>query len=349
MTAAYRIEGDYAYWVKTVKKRAQNCAGFWVVPLVVILALARCTGQELRKDKLPRFPKATLLMGYPPGSLIVTTGDTTSEVQAGGGDWYVTPSISADGRLIASARIADDVRPSPRPRPLLTIGIYFLSDKSWRDYRNLEILGGKVAISADGSQLACITRRVAQLPLRIQFLDLKTGAVSIGPDSTTNAGDIAWSPDGRRIAFVRDVERPVKGEAIPPLRAIYVLDVETGTVLRIADGMSPSWSPSGEWIAFYDYQPGRDHVKRGWYADNANRVSVIHPDGTTHKVLVTFHRDESLNLPPVWSPNSESILINKYHDYDSGTMDIYVLDLASQKLTKKFAKTLPIYGWVAAK
>ena len=260
----------------------------------------------------------------------------------------MTPSISADGHLVASARIADDQHSPPRSRPLLTVGVYSLRDKSWRDYRNLKILGGKVAISPDGSRLGCITRTTGG-PSRIQFLNLTTGTLSIGPDSTTNAGDIAWSPDGRRIAFVRDEERSANGHEIPPLPAIYLFDVETGTVLRIADGMSPSWSPSGEWIAFYDYQPGRDDVRRGWYADNANRVSVVHPDGTAPRVLVTFHRGESLNLPPVWSPDSDSILINKYHDYDAGTMDIYVLDLANQMLTKKFAKTVPIYGWVSGK
>src|SRR5258708_4466052 len=198
--------------MKTVKNRARLWAGFRVVTLVVFLDLACCTGQELRKDKLPRFPDATLLMGYPPGKLVVTTGDTTSVVQAGSGDWSVTPSISADGHLVASARIADDENFPPTSRPLLTVGIYSLRDKSWRDFRNLEISGGKVAISPDGSRLGCITRTAGRPP-RIQLLDLVTGTLSIGPDSTTNAGDIAWSPDGRRIAFVRAVERSANGRA----------------------------------------------------------------------------------------------------------------------------------------
>jgi Tol biopolymer transport system component len=113
--------------------------------------------------------------------------------------------------------------------------------------------------------------------------------------------------------------------------------------------MSPSWSPSGEWIAFYDYQSGRDDVKKGWYADNANRVSVIHPDGTGHKVLATFKPDESLSVPPVWSPGSQSILVNKSHDSDKGTMDIYLLDIVTQQLAKKFGNVPPVYAWAAAK
>lgn len=212
----------------------------------------------------------------------------------------------------------------------------------------MEIFGGSVAISADGSELACVTGTAGESPSRIEFLDIKSGAVAIGPESTAGAGHISWSPDGRRIAFDRDARRSADGKAIPPLRVIYVLELATGKASKIADGMSPSWSPSGEWIAFYDYQPGRDNVSKGWYADNANRVSLIRPDGTDHKVLVTFNSEESLNVPPVWSPGSGSLLVNRYHDYDKGTMDIYLFELATQKLTKKFGIVPPVYAWAAA-
>ena len=290
-------------------------------------------------------------MGYPPASLVVTTRDATLELQTEGGNCYVTPSISADGNLVASARYADLASSVPRALPLLTVGIYSMTEKRWRDYPSLEIQGGSVAISADGSMLAYVTRSTAEAPPRIQFLDLKTGAVSIGPESMKNNGHITWSPDGRRIAFDRDteIESSADGKPISPSTAIFVFDVETGTVSKIADGMSPSWSPSGEWIAFYDYQPDRDNVKKGWYPANDNHVSVIHPDGTGHNVLVTFKPDESLSVPPVWSPNSQSILVNKSHDPDKGTMDIYLLDIATLKLTKKSGNVPPVYAWAAAK
>lgn len=306
------------------------------------------TSVEAKMDNLPRLPGGTLLVGAA-DTLMVTTGDTTLNLQTEGGDRYVTPSMSADGQLIASAYVTDNASPVPRARPLLVVSVYSMIDKRWKDYANLEIWGGTVAISPDGSRLACVTRGAPEVPSRLQFLDLKTGTVNIGPESTKNASRITWSPDGRRIAFDTELARSADGKAIPPLNAIYVLDVEKGTASKLADGMSPSWSPSGEWIAFYDYSPGRDDVKKGWYAANANRVSIVRPDGKDHKTLATFHSDESLNVQSVWSPDSQSILVNKAHDYDKGTMDVYLLNPVTLKLTRKFKNTPPVYGWVRAK
>jgi WD40 repeat protein len=322
-----------------------------VAGMIVTLSLPwSVRSVEAKMDNLPRTPGATLLVGYAPGNLMVTIGDATLGLQTEGGNSYVLPSLSADGNLVASARYADLASTVPRAFPLLTVGVYSMIEKRWRDYPRLEVQGGSVAISPDGSKLAYVMHSTAEAP-RIQFLDLKTGAVSTGPESMKNNGHITWSPDGRRIAFDREteIERTADGKPISPPMAIFVFDVETGTVSKIADGMSPSWSPSGEWIAFYDYWPDRDDVKKDWHPANDNHVSVIHPDGTGHKVLVSFNANESLTVPAVWSPNSKSLLVNKSHDTDKGTMDIYLLDIATSKLRKEFGNVPPVYGWVAAK
>jgi Tol biopolymer transport system component len=324
----------------------------WSASVVALVALtlpwsiASVLGKT---ENLPRLPGATFLLGYPPDTLMVTTADATLELQAEGGDWYITPSVSADGSVIASAHIPDSDSAVVRVRPLLSVGIYSMIEKRWRDYPNVRTPGGSVAISADGSKLACVTPFTAESPSRLQLLDLKTGIVSIGPESTKKTGSISWSPDGRHIAFSKEVDRLANGKPIPALMGIFVFDVETGTVSKIGDGRSPAWSPSGDWIAFYDYEPGRDDVKKGWYATNANRVSIIHPDGTGRKVLMAFDRDESLSVPPVWSPDMRTLLINRLRDEDKATMNIYLFDIATSKLRKVFGNSPPIYGWVAGK
>lgn len=337
--------------MKIVYARAKSFTKCAMPMTLVGLSLVASFGDNLPNRNLPRLEGSALLLEYPPASLVVSRFDSVLKIQEAGGNSYVRPSLLADGNLVATARYADLASTVPRALPLLTVGIYVMDERRWRDYPSLLVQGGSVAISADGSRLAYLARSTDETPARIHFLDLKTGTVSIGPESTKYTGDITWSPDGRRIAFDRAtrIEASASGKPISPPMAIYVFDVETGTISKIADGMSPSWSPSGEWIAYYDYWPDRDNVTKGWSARNDNHVSVIHPDGTGHKVLVTFKPGESLSVPSVWSPDSRSILVNKTHDPGKGTMDIYLLDVATLTLTKKFGKTPPIYAWVTAK
>src|ERR1035438_3163739 len=90
-----------------------------IAAMLVTLSLSwSVTSVEAKMDNLPRLSGATLLMGYPPGTLVVTTGDATLELQAGGGDCYVMPSMSANGNLVASARYADLASNVPRAFPL---------------------------------------------------------------------------------------------------------------------------------------------------------------------------------------------------------------------------------------
>lgn len=228
----------------------RTCA--FCVAMLVLFVPSLTAPAIVKTDKLPRLPGATLLVGYPPGSLMVTTGGATSRLQSGGGDWYVMPSISADGHIIASARIINAVPLEPRSRPRLTVSTYSAADGQWTDYKDLDVFDGSVAISPDGTKLACITRQVAGGVSHISVLDLRTGRISrVGLTLNQNgSSSMSWSPDGRRITFDEDMERSAGGRAIAPLRAIYLIDVEAGTASKIADGMSPSWSPSGEWIAF---------------------------------------------------------------------------------------------------
>jgi hypothetical protein len=51
----------------------------------------------------------------------------------------------------------------------------------------------------------------------------------------------------------------------------------------------------------------------------------------------------------VGPPILKASLLNGLRDEDKATMDMYLLDRASLKLTKKFGNTPPVFDWVAAK
>jgi len=230
----------------------------------------------------------------------------------------------------------------------MVVATYSVPDEKWTEYKDLETLGGSVAISPDGSKLACLMRKAVDAPAHLHILDLKTGKVTFGPELWEYDGTkMSWSPDARRIAFVMDVNRtPDKG--IPTLRpAIHVLDVETGKVVRVTDGRAPAWSPSGEWIAYLDSSPDED-PRPGSSAPIAHLVKLVHPDGTEARVLLNLRRDEMLKVAPVWSPDSKTILLNRFRDELKATMDIYTLDLGTLRLTRKFKDSPPVYAWIEA-
>jgi Tol biopolymer transport system component len=224
------------------------------------------------------------------------------------------------------------------------VGTYDIAENRWTDYNDLQIKGGSIAISPDGTKLAC--SNMATGPSLLHILDLKTGKISVGPEVTKYDGFLTWSPDGRRIAFVRDLDGGRDGSPISLLPEIYVFNVKDGTVSKIAEGAAPSWSPSGEWIAFSDYSAFR----HGKYADTAYRLSLVHPDGTGSKVVAVLKNHEDLFLPAVWSPDSKDLLLQRpQEDSVNPRVNIYVLDLATLDLTAKFRKTPEVYGWVTVR
>ena len=291
------------------------------------------------KDNLARMPGATLLMAHFPDNLAVTVGDQTTQIEAGGG-WEVLPSLSADGRVVASARMVQSR--FAEDKLTFLVGTYSLVDGAWTEYRQLAIKGGSVAISPDGTRLAC--SKMAEGETQLHILDLKSGKVWVGPDATMDATFLSWSPDGRRIAFSREFAAGPDGTPSSLLPEIDILNLDNGKVLKIAEGTAPSWSPSGEWIAFSDYSVFR----HGKYADTEFQLSMVHPDGTGSVALL--QRSKDLRLPPVWAPDSKGLLIQQpQEDEVNPKVNVYLLDLAKLNLTAKFRNTPEIYGWAATR
>jgi dipeptidyl aminopeptidase/acylaminoacyl peptidase len=329
----------------------------FLAALVVSQTLSPGTSLRAQKEMLPQMRGATLLMGWPPYQLELTTENKMVKIQNDEGEWSITPSISADGSIIAGARLLEGQLTTLRVRSTLVISTYSVISGEWTEYKDLTTLSGPVAISPDASRLAYFTWGTDKATWRLRVVDIKNGSTSTLrelPNRVSGMPQISWSPDSRRIAFDDAPEPPVttansSDMSKPAVKSkIYVMDLDTGNVREIAEGWLPSWSSSGEWIAFFDY-PLQKHNRWPMNLVVPEHINLIRPDGTDSRVVGSWRAPwDDLRIAPVWSPDSKTILINRVRD-EGDNMDIYMLDLASCEITMKFKKSPPVYAWVAAR
>jgi hypothetical protein len=329
-----------------VKVRNAKTERFFSIVGVLVLVFA-ISPAIAEKDHLPRMAGAVLLAGYPPSSLFLTTGDQTLQIEGNGwGNGNIVPSMSADGRLVVSGRYVGTDSPGfaalPRQwgtQPDIILSVWSREDRRWTDHPDYVFgnRGIQLAASPDGTTVAL--PRKGQL---LQVLDLKAGKAVVQREYSIGGAHFCWSPDGRRLAFDRAHMKIVEGVTVS-LNSVFILNLESGAVTKIDDGVMPSWSPSGEWIAFYGYSSVRVNAKSGSYSNAADRVTLIHPDGTGERVITK--RDAS--WLPVWSPDSRKVLIQWLRD-EAGHMDADMVEISTGRVTKQFRNVMPIYAWSPA-
>lgn len=111
-------------------------------------------------------------------------------------------------------------------------------------------------------------------PSTMSLDQLTTGGLDDAP---------AWSPDRRKIAFVR-------GDG--PDRQIYVRSAKGGRDQLLGPGMEPSWSPDGTQIVFTKWVNGNQDIH------------VMNTDGSNVRRLTT---DPAGDFQPHWSENGQQI------------------------------------------
>jgi hypothetical protein len=140
-------------------------------------------------------------------------------------------------------------------------GDLFCTPAKWTEYAKGESIRA-VSISFDGSKLAFIGNGDRGSPIQLHLVDVKTGAARAIPVDDS-AWDLSWAPDSEHVVY-EQTEQP----------AVYVLELRTGKASKIADGRQPSWSPSGDWIAYFN--------------PSGNQCWVIRPDGKDRRSLLNL-------------------------------------------------------------
>lgn len=105
------------------------------------------------------------------------------------------------------------------------------------------------------------------------------------------ARDVAFAPDGDRLAFIRDVED------VPQIFIVSFGDLENPTqitTLEAPDTASPSWSPGGARIVFSSS-----------HNSDSEDLWIIDADGSN---LTRLTQDEFYDRKPHWSPAADEIL-----------------------------------------
>src|SRR4051812_3309714 len=146
------------------------------------------------------------------------------------------------------------------------------------------------------------------------------GADGRGPRNLTAAScaasclaneEPAWSPDGRRIAFVRSLGAPAP--ARPRALGIFVMNAD-GTHLRQltqrtgtfrTEDRAPSWSPDGKRIAFMS-------ANTTFRPPGASTIYVINADGTHARSVRSLPHGWPGAGAPSWSPDGKRLLYSTY-------------------------------------
>jgi Tol biopolymer transport system component len=149
----------------------------------------------------------------------------------------------------------------------------------------------ELSFSPDGTRLAYETTGPIPAIIVADADGSHPIAVASGPAVATGM-PIAWSADGRRLAFTSLLAANTIG-TIDTVDAdgSHLRQVITGPAAEAVDRFAPAWSPDGQWIAFFSTGVSNDVV-----------LNVIHPDGSGPKTLKTSPADPDL-AKLAWSPD----------------------------------------------
>jgi TolB protein len=100
-------------------------------------------------------------------------------------------------------------------------------------------------------------------------------------------GGMAWSPDGKSIAFAATTQGGDRRQHV------YLVSAQGGKLRPVSSdevSSGPAWTPDGRWLTYSTY---------------AGEINRVHPDGTGAEVIASFPGHEIRDL--LWSPDGKHL------------------------------------------
>jgi TolB protein len=224
----------------------------------------------------------------------------------------VERDLEGSGRFRAMAR--RDMLTQPTRAAEVVVGDWKMSRCDYIVVGRVTASGAEWVIEADLVNLLT-GQRLASPRVTVSSASPRTGAHRLSDIIYQKIIGVRGAFD-TRIAYVS-----VEGEPPAQRYQLIVADADGENARTVTEAaqpiMSPAWSPDGEWLAYVSFE---------------RRVSSIYLQRlrTGERKLVSAR--VGVNGAPAWSPDGSKLALTL--SGTDGNLDIYVLDLATQALTR---------------
>lgn len=232
--------------------------------------------------------------------------------------WASDPQIRADGKSVAFVRHGFNILSDEETRSI------WIADAASGAQKQVGLQAGSYSSprwSPDGDRLAFLFSPGSGKPAQLVVYSLRTGESVTLTQSPQSPRDIAWSPDGRSIAFLQLVPDPA-----PALGA------------SLEKPVTAHWSDPLIVIKNVNYRAdGKGYLKSGYV-----HVFTVPASGGSPRQITSGSYNAA--GPLSWTPDGEDILLamNREADWERQPMDssgshprhmnIYRLNVASSRL-----------------
>jgi len=162
----------------------------------------------------------------------------------------------------------------------------------------------------------------------IWIVDVSGGEPRRLTDGDWDDGQIAWSPNGREIAFISNRSADRERNTVAD---IHVASVTDGATRRVSNELgqfgNPSWSPDGTTIACYGVEKALGSAAKNvhlwlWPAAGGGKGTDLLAtwDRTVGSVVMSDMRAQVPTLAPKWSADRARVI---FVGSDQGTANVY--------------------------